>query len=138
MSGTVRAGGAVLIPASVQKIIQDIKEIAGNHSDEEIYAMLKDCNMDPNETAQKLLFQGRPCVFAFCGFFVFGFWLKILHCNSLLSHHETKTKPKRYGKKGLLYYFSFRFLGRSVAAYVVSMERTSVLGILSKKTINKF
>lgn len=57
MSGTVRTGGAVSIPASVRKIIQDIKEIAGNHSDEEIYAMLKDCNMDPNETAQKLLFQ---------------------------------------------------------------------------------
>lgn len=57
MSGAVRTGGAVSIPASVRKIIQDIKEIAGNHSDDEIYAMLKDCNMDPNETAQRLLYQ---------------------------------------------------------------------------------
>jgi hypothetical protein len=55
MSG---GGFRVSIPNSVRKTIQDIKEITGNHSEEEIYAMLKDCNMDPNETAQKLLFQG--------------------------------------------------------------------------------
>ncbi|KAG0463710.1 hypothetical protein HPP92_019779 [Vanilla planifolia] len=54
MSGVSR----VSIPNSVRKTIQNIKEIAGNHSDEEIYAMLKECSMDPNETAQKLLFQG--------------------------------------------------------------------------------
>ncbi|KAG0465065.1 hypothetical protein HPP92_019229 [Vanilla planifolia] len=53
MSGVSR----VSIPNSVRKTIQNIKEIAGNHSDEEIYAMLKECSMDPNETAQKLLFQ---------------------------------------------------------------------------------
>ncbi|PKU82343.1 GBF-interacting protein 1-like isoform X2 [Dendrobium catenatum] len=47
----------VSIPSSVRKTIQNIKEIAGNHSDEEIYSMLKECSMDPNETAQKLLFQ---------------------------------------------------------------------------------
>ncbi|KAL0916104.1 hypothetical protein M5K25_013587 [Dendrobium thyrsiflorum] len=47
----------VSIPNSVKKTIQNIKEIAGNHSDEEIYSMLKECSMDPNETAQKLLFQ---------------------------------------------------------------------------------
>uniref|UniRef100_A0A0C9QR94 TSA: Wollemia nobilis Ref_Wollemi_Transcript_13006_3501 transcribed RNA sequence n=1 Tax=Wollemia nobilis TaxID=56998 RepID=A0A0C9QR94_9CONI len=57
MSGAVRSGAAVSIPASVRKTIQNLKEIAGNHSDEEIYAMLKECNMDPNETAQKLLYQ---------------------------------------------------------------------------------
>ncbi|CAL2249103.1 unnamed protein product [Prunus armeniaca] len=54
MSG---GGFRVSIPNSVRKTIQDIKEITGNHSEEEIYAMLKECNMDPNETAQKLLFQ---------------------------------------------------------------------------------
>ncbi|KAK8936520.1 hypothetical protein KSP39_PZI012782 [Platanthera zijinensis] len=53
MNGYSRAS----IPNSVKKTIQDIKEIAGNHSDEEIYAMLKECSMDPNETIQKLLFQ---------------------------------------------------------------------------------
>ncbi|KAJ8564435.1 hypothetical protein K7X08_000895 [Anisodus acutangulus] len=47
----------VSIPSSMRKTIQNIKEITGNHSDDEIYAMLKECSMDPNETAQKLLFQ---------------------------------------------------------------------------------
>ncbi|KAJ8564603.1 hypothetical protein K7X08_001063 [Anisodus acutangulus] len=52
-SGVVR----VSIPSSMRKTIQNIKEITGNHSDDEIYTMLKECSMDPNETAQKLLFQ---------------------------------------------------------------------------------
>ncbi|KAM1373519.1 hypothetical protein ACFX2I_024210 [Malus domestica] len=54
MSG---GGLRVSIPNGVRKTIQDIKEITGNHSEEEIHAMLKECNMDPNETAQKLLLQ---------------------------------------------------------------------------------
>eukprot|EP00252_Welwitschia_mirabilis_P027033 TRINITY_DN9108_c0_g1_i2.p1 TRINITY_DN9108_c0_g1~~TRINITY_DN9108_c0_g1_i2.p1 ORF type:complete len:807 (+),score=159.11 TRINITY_DN9108_c0_g1_i2:532-2952(+) len=45
------------IPAEVRKTIQTIKEIVGSHSEEEIYATLKDSSMDPNETAQKLLSQ---------------------------------------------------------------------------------
>ncbi|CAL1407942.1 unnamed protein product [Linum trigynum] len=56
MSGGGAGGGVrVSIPGSVRKTIQNIKEITGNHSDEEIYAMLKECSMDPNETTQKLL-----------------------------------------------------------------------------------
>ncbi|CAL1393036.1 unnamed protein product [Linum trigynum] len=56
MSGGGASGGVrVSIPGSVRKTIQNIKEITGNHSDEEIYAMLKECSMDPNETTQKLL-----------------------------------------------------------------------------------
>ena len=57
----MNGGGSsrVSIPSGERKIIQDIKEIAQNHSDEEIYAMLKECNMDPNETVQKLFYQGR-------------------------------------------------------------------------------
>ncbi|KAI3969443.1 hypothetical protein MKX01_020004 [Papaver californicum] len=47
----------VSIPNTVRKTIQNIKDIAGNHSDDEIYAMLKECSMDPNETTQRLLFQ---------------------------------------------------------------------------------
>ncbi|KAI3911282.1 hypothetical protein MKX01_004509 [Papaver californicum] len=47
----------VSIPNTVRKTIQNIKEIAGNHGDDEIYAMLKECCMDPNETTQRLLFQ---------------------------------------------------------------------------------
>ena len=54
MSGTVRTDGAVSIPDSVRKNIQGIKEITGNHSHEEIYAMLKECNMDPDKTVQQL------------------------------------------------------------------------------------
>ncbi|XP_039124801.1 GBF-interacting protein 1-like isoform X2 [Dioscorea cayenensis subsp. rotundata] len=46
-------GGAQGI--SVRKTIQSIKEIVGNHSEADIYAALKESNMDPNETAQKLL-----------------------------------------------------------------------------------
>ncbi|MCD7456044.1 hypothetical protein HAX54_030518 [Datura stramonium] len=47
----------IIIPSNVRKTIDDIKEIAaGKHSDEDIYAVLKECNMDPNETAQKLLY----------------------------------------------------------------------------------
>lgn len=66
--------GAVLrvsIPSGVRKTIQNIKEITGNHSDDEIYAMLKECSMDPNETAQKLLFQGTIICFSyFQGLFI--------------------------------------------------------------------
>ncbi|VFQ97913.1 unnamed protein product [Cuscuta campestris] len=51
------SGGArVTIPATLRKTIQDIKEIAGDHSDEDILAVLKECKMDPNETAQKLFY----------------------------------------------------------------------------------
>ncbi|XP_017258780.1 GBF-interacting protein 1-like isoform X5 [Daucus carota subsp. sativus] len=51
-------GGPQILSAGVRKTIQSIKEIVGNHSDAEIYSTLKETNMDPNETAQKLLNQG--------------------------------------------------------------------------------
>ncbi|KAI6673461.1 hypothetical protein NL676_001367 [Syzygium grande] len=56
MSG---GGSKVSIPSRVREMIQDIKEVTGGHSEEEIYAMLKECSMDPNETAQKLLLQDK-------------------------------------------------------------------------------
>lgn len=46
-----------MISYKVRKIIQSIKEIVGEHSEADVYAVLKDSNMDPNETAQKLLNQ---------------------------------------------------------------------------------
>lgn len=50
----------VPIPNNVRKIIQDIREITGKqHTDDEIYAILRECSMDPNETAQKLLYLGQ-------------------------------------------------------------------------------
>ncbi|XP_028780768.1 actin cytoskeleton-regulatory complex protein pan1 [Neltuma alba] len=51
--GGIRAS----IPNNTRKLIQNIKEITGNHSEEEIYAMLTECSMDPDETTQKLLLQ---------------------------------------------------------------------------------
>ncbi|XP_021865005.1 GBF-interacting protein 1-like isoform X1 [Spinacia oleracea] len=50
-------GTQVYVSANVEKTIQSIKEIVRNHSDSEIYNTLKETNMDPNETAQKLLNQ---------------------------------------------------------------------------------
>ncbi|KAL6562492.1 hypothetical protein OROGR_003499 [Orobanche gracilis] len=52
MSGFSR----VSIPDSLQRTIQDIREKTGEHSDEDIYSALKVCNMDPDETAQRLLY----------------------------------------------------------------------------------
>ncbi|MCD9639057.1 hypothetical protein HAX54_023337 [Datura stramonium] len=56
-SGIVGGVARVSIPTSMRRTIQNIKEITGNHSDDEIYAMLRECSMDPNETTQKLLSQ---------------------------------------------------------------------------------
>ncbi|XP_015696727.1 GBF-interacting protein 1-like isoform X1 [Oryza brachyantha] len=52
------AAARVSIPAAVRRTIQNIKEIAGGHTDEEVYAVLRECNMDPNETTDRLLSQG--------------------------------------------------------------------------------
>ncbi|XP_008784271.2 GBF-interacting protein 1-like [Phoenix dactylifera] len=51
-------GGSQIVSVRIRKTIQSIKEIVGDHSDSDIYAMLQETNMDPNETAQKLLNQG--------------------------------------------------------------------------------
>ncbi|KAL3840787.1 hypothetical protein ACJIZ3_025378 [Penstemon smallii] len=50
-------GRGQVLSAGLRKTIQSIKEIVGNHSDADIYVALKETNMDPNETAQKLLNQ---------------------------------------------------------------------------------
>ncbi|KAL5728585.1 hypothetical protein ACHQM5_001654 [Ranunculus cassubicifolius] len=62
--GKVRASSTttrVSMPKKIQDMICTIKEIAGAHTDEDIHAMLKECSMDPNEAAQKLLVQ-RFCL----------------------------------------------------------------------------
>ncbi|XP_042485640.1 GBF-interacting protein 1-like isoform X2 [Macadamia integrifolia] len=48
--------GAPSIPATSRKMVQSLKEIV-NYPEHEIYAMLKECNMDPNEAVQRLLTQ---------------------------------------------------------------------------------
>lgn len=59
VSGSRIEGGTQIISAGVRKTIQSIKEIVGNHSDIDIYWALKETDMDPNETTQKLLNQGE-------------------------------------------------------------------------------
>ncbi|KAK9284994.1 hypothetical protein L1049_024176 [Liquidambar formosana] len=49
-------GGLAAIPVASRKIVQGLKEIV-NCPEQEIYAMLKECNMDPNDTVHKLLCQ---------------------------------------------------------------------------------
>ncbi|XP_073027846.1 uncharacterized protein [Primulina eburnea] len=56
MSSGVKGAVRVSIPSSVKEMIENIKDITGkNHTEDEIYAVLKECSMDPNETTQKLL-----------------------------------------------------------------------------------
>ncbi|XP_021837023.1 uncharacterized protein [Spinacia oleracea] len=45
-----------VVPTSSKKMIQSLKEIV-NCPEAEIYAMLKECNMDPNEAVNRLLSQ---------------------------------------------------------------------------------
>lgn len=49
-------GGVSSIPATSKKMVQSLKEIV-NCPEHEIYAMLKECNMDPNDTVHRLLSQ---------------------------------------------------------------------------------
>ncbi|XP_068665876.1 probable GPI-anchored adhesin-like protein PGA55 isoform X2 [Aristolochia californica] len=55
-SSRVRANGTPPIPAAFKKMVDSLKEIV-NCPDHEIYAMLKECNMDPNDTVSRLLSQ---------------------------------------------------------------------------------
>lgn len=41
-----------------RKVIESIKEIVGNHSDADIYAALKESDMNADEAVQKLIHQG--------------------------------------------------------------------------------
>ncbi|XP_018679714.2 uncharacterized protein LOC103979312 isoform X11 [Musa acuminata AAA Group] len=50
-------GGSQVVSLRVRKTIQSIREVVGNHSNAAIYAVLKETNMEPNETVQKLLNQ---------------------------------------------------------------------------------
>ncbi|CAN1230543.1 GBF-interacting protein 1 [Linum grandiflorum] len=61
MSGKGNHGGKVsngisAIPPGSRKVVQSLKEIV-NCPESEIYAMLKDCDMDPNEAVNRLLTQ---------------------------------------------------------------------------------
>ncbi|KAJ6298517.1 hypothetical protein OIU76_019635 [Salix suchowensis] len=51
------------IPAASRKMVQSLKEIV-NCPEPEIYAMLKECNMDPNEAVNRLLSQVRSAFYS--------------------------------------------------------------------------
>lgn len=68
MNGEAAVGGGgggaggdfTSIPTELRKTIQNIREITGKqHSDDDIYNMLTECSLDPDETAQKLLYLGK-------------------------------------------------------------------------------
>lgn len=61
-SGAGSGVGVQPIPAGSRKMVQSLKEIV-NYSEAEIYATLKDCNMDPNEAVNRLLSQGPFLLF---------------------------------------------------------------------------
>ncbi|XP_073300604.1 uncharacterized protein [Primulina huaijiensis] len=54
-SGVDSGGGVQAIPSGSRRIVQSLKEIVGC-SEAEIYAALKDCNMNPNEAVNRLLY----------------------------------------------------------------------------------
>ncbi|URE19920.1 hypothetical protein MUK42_34203 [Musa troglodytarum] len=54
--GGNRGSGAAPIPTGSRKLVQSLKEIV-NCPEAEIYAMLRECNMDPNEAVHRLLSQ---------------------------------------------------------------------------------
>ncbi|KAH1250900.1 GBF-interacting protein 1 [Glycine max] len=57
MSGKGGGGQKAGIPPASRKMVQSLKEIVSNIPEHEIYATLKDCNMDPNEAVSRLLSQ---------------------------------------------------------------------------------
>ncbi|KAL3616940.1 hypothetical protein CASFOL_039334 [Castilleja foliolosa] len=54
--GSGGGGNVQPIPAGSRKVVESLKEIV-HRTDAEIYAALKDCNMDPNEAVDRLLSQ---------------------------------------------------------------------------------
>jgi hypothetical protein len=52
-------GVAGPVPASARKLVQGLKEIV-NRPDAEVYAALRECDMDPDEAVSRLLSQGLP------------------------------------------------------------------------------
>ncbi|RDX66035.1 GBF-interacting protein 1 [Mucuna pruriens] len=57
MSGKGSGGHKAGIPPASRKMVQSLREIVSNIPEHEIYATLKDCNMDPNEAVSRLLSQ---------------------------------------------------------------------------------
>lgn len=65
--GNGGGSGEALSPA-VKKVVQSVKEIV-NCTEQEIYAVLKECDMDPNLAVEKLIAQGFSLFFSLLRFF---------------------------------------------------------------------
>ncbi|KAJ0960243.1 hypothetical protein J5N97_001918 [Dioscorea zingiberensis] len=76
------------IPAGSRKMVQSLKEIVNNCTEQEIYAMLKDCNMDPNEAVNRLLASRSKLSFSSLFFDFLGFVV-------LDPFHEVKSKREK-------------------------------------------
>ena len=48
---------------SKRKMIQNLKEVVTKCTDSEIYAVLKECNMDPNDAVNRLISLGSSFFF---------------------------------------------------------------------------
>ncbi|XP_020963332.1 uncharacterized protein LOC107634798 isoform X1 [Arachis ipaensis] len=56
-NGDGYGGGEAALPAAVKKVVQSVKEILNFCSEQEIYAVLRECDMDPNRAVERLLAQ---------------------------------------------------------------------------------
>ena len=82
-NGDGYGGGEVAVPVTAKKVVQSVKEIVNCCSEQEIYAVLKECDMDPNRAVERLLAQGFSlCSFRCCCYycvFLFFRFLKVEH-----------------------------------------------------------
>ncbi|RWW26260.1 hypothetical protein BHE74_00011443, partial [Ensete ventricosum] len=126
MSGACRANGvAAPIPTGSRKLVQSLREIV--HCPEpEIYAMLRECNMDPNEAAHRLLGQGAPLRCPFSRFFPSGLSLVLLFAHEIFpfpflfyTFHEVKSKRDKKREVSLEQLMAVQVVGLGLALTVV-------------------
>ncbi|KAL3833599.1 hypothetical protein ACJIZ3_008335 [Penstemon smallii] len=120
------SGGGNGIPAGSRKMVQSLKEIV-NCPEAEIYATLKDCNMDPNEAVNRLLSQDP------------FHEVKSKREKKKQVKDTTESRPrgannssKRGGKSG-----SDRYLGRGGSTPYYSSESTTLHGRPTYKKKNE-
>ncbi|KAI4308093.1 hypothetical protein L6164_031203 [Bauhinia variegata] len=59
-SGDSGGGATQGIPAAMKKLVQNLKEIVNctDFTEQEIYEVLRECDMDPDRAVERLLAQG--------------------------------------------------------------------------------
>lgn len=119
------------IPPASRKMVQSLKEIVSNIPDNEIYATLKDCNMDPNEAVSRLLSQGtensRTRVFQF-QHYEFNFFIPFCNlvfanrfCRSFSRGQEQTREEERGIIIYLLFFLKFNYVFNLCVIYVFDM-----------------